>query len=259
MLLTLYPLSIGLGEGFIFVFFMQKSTVITFVSIGAIIAFFVIAIGFYAKSKVAEGGELLACVRSDKYASLVDEHVARGRDIFAVNSTPSNALINTQTREYMSIPGAVSEAAFTEIIDVWSSGDSFPFSSEIVTGSVSEDIIAILRGEMHYSGSSDAPYLIVEFSDPECPACALHYVNGTLETLAKDRDDIAVVYQHFPLSFHTYATNAVYALECAQEIGGDEAYKKLKDKIYNYVNDGNKPDLATISLFAKELEIGNNE
>ena len=72
--------------------------------------------------------------------------------------------------------------------------------------------------EDHIRGNPDANVVIVEYSDFECPYCARAY--PTVKQLEdKYEDNLAVVYRHFPLSFHPQAQKAAEASECAAEQG----------------------------------------
>ena len=67
-------------------------------------------------------------------------------------------------------------------------------------------------------GSADAPVLIEEFSDVECPACAV--IGPQLEQLAKANSDIVrLEFYHFPLSYHKFAFTGAEAVECAEDQG----------------------------------------
>ncbi len=65
-------------------------------------------------------------------------------------------------------------------------------------------------------GSPDAPILIEEFSDFECPACA--QVSPQLEDVVKrNADKVRMEYHHYPLPYHKYAFKAAEASECAND------------------------------------------
>jgi protein-disulfide isomerase len=67
-------------------------------------------------------------------------------------------------------------------------------------------------------GSADAPIVLVEFSDFQCPFC--QRANPTVEqVLATYGDKIRFVYRHFPLPNHSDARPAAEAAACAQEQG----------------------------------------
>lgn len=74
------------------------------------------------------------------------------------------------------------------------------------------------------TGPADAPVQIVEFSDFQCPFCAV--VQETLATIRERHPEtVAVVYRHFPLdAIHPHARAAGLAVECAGEQGRFEAY-----------------------------------
>ena len=77
--------------------------------------------------------------------------------------------------------------------------------------------------------NKDAKATIIEFSDVQCPFCQRHVNNGTLDQVQeKYGDDVNVIFAHFPLSFHQNAQKAGEAIECANKIGGEEAYFEFK-------------------------------
>ncbi len=72
-------------------------------------------------------------------------------------------------------------------------------------------------------GSHTAKIKIVEFYDYECPYC--RRVQPTVDEIRqKYPTDIAIVYRHFPLSFHATAYSSAIAAECANYQGRFEAY-----------------------------------
>ncbi len=76
-----------------------------------------------------------------------------------------------------------------------------------------------LYGEMaHVKGPSEAKVKLVEFSDFQCPACRA--ANPLVKQIfEQNKDNLAVVYRHFPLPQHTNAINAAKAAESAGEQG----------------------------------------
>jgi len=70
----------------------------------------------------------------------------------------------------------------------------------------------------NFKGNKDAANVIVEFSDFECPACALAY--STVDQLIADYpSDLNIEFRHYPLPQHTKATQAAYAAEAAGKQG----------------------------------------
>jgi protein-disulfide isomerase len=70
----------------------------------------------------------------------------------------------------------------------------------------------------HVRGSLDAPVVITEFADFECPYCgAAHPVIESVRKAFGAR--VALVFRHFPLSMHPHAQNAAEAAEAAGATG----------------------------------------
>lgn len=78
-------------------------------------------------------------------------------------------------------------------------------------------------------GPIDAPITIVEFADFECPACG-HFTNIILKQLeANHPGQVAVVFHHWPLSYHRFAYPMARASECAAAQGH---FKEFHDLAY---------------------------
>ncbi|MBR3236738.1 thioredoxin domain-containing protein [Candidatus Saccharibacteria bacterium] len=78
----------------------------------------------------------------------------------------------------------------------------------------------------HVKGSSDAPVLIFEYADYQCPGCAS--VNPRVNKMIKELDGkIALVYRNFLLSYHKNGTAAASAVEAAGLQGYWKPYADL--------------------------------
>ena len=66
----------------------------------------------------------------------------------------------------------------------------------------------------HMRGEPNAPILLIEYSDFQCPACAAYHPLVT-KLLGEYGNSILFVYRHFPLPQHVYAEHAAQAAEAA--------------------------------------------
>jgi len=84
----------------------------------------------------------------------------------------------------------------------------------------------------HIIGSPNAPVVLVEYSDFECPFCAVIYPN--LKKIVEDSNGrVAWVYRNFPLdSIHQKARPAALAAECIAAELGNDAFWKFADAIF---------------------------
>ena len=113
--------------------------------------------------------------------------------------------------------------------------------------------LAEITSDDHIKGNPDAPITIVEFSDSECPFCR-RFHNTMEEVMDEYGDKVRWVYKHAPLdSLHRKARKEAEAMECAYDQGGNDAFWKFTDRLYEITpsNDGLSVDeLPKIAKFA---------
>jgi protein-disulfide isomerase len=86
----------------------------------------------------------------------------------------------------------------------------------------------------HVRGSADAPILLVEYGDYQCPHCArAHPILKRLERMFGAQ--LAVVFRNFPLTeIHPDALHAAQAAESVGAQRGNEAFWRMHDAIYEH-------------------------
>lgn len=102
-------------------------------------------------------------------------------------------------------------------------------------------------------GNPDAPVIIVEYSDTECPFCAV--LHRTLkEVVAEYNGQVAWVYRHLPLpTLHQKAIIEAHAMECAGELAGNEGFWNFTNAIYDTTPSNDKFDLNQLPIIAEEI------
>jgi protein-disulfide isomerase len=121
----------------------------------------------------------------------------------------------------------------------------------------SRPITKDLPAATHIRGPADAPLTIVEFSDFECPACAMAFRD--LHDLVRQHPDLVrLVFHHFPLDsecnphvptrMHKSACLAAIASECAARAG---KFWEYHDLLF-----GAQDQLAREQLIAKAERLG---
>lgn len=106
----------------------------------------------------------------------------------------------------------------------------------------------------HVRGPANARVTLIEYSDFECPFCKRHAPTID-QALREYPNDVRLVYRHYPLtSIHQNAQKAAEASECAAKLGGNDAFWKMHDKIFE-----KSPAIGADALVATAREIGLNE
>lgn len=105
-----------------------------------------------------------------------------------------------------------------------------------------------------FKGSDDAPVVIVEFSDYECPFCTRFYSQtlGQIESEYIDKGLVKFVYRDFPLGFHQNAQKAAEAANCA---GKQDKYFEMHDLMFE---DGVTGGVESFKIFAQTLGLNTN-
>ena len=123
-------------------------------------------------------------------------------------------------------------------------------------GSNSLDMIRPVGVDDHIFGNADAPVKIIEYSDFECPFCKdFHKTMKQITDEYKDSGEVAWVYRHFPIDeLHPVkARKEAAASECAAELGGNDAFWRYADKIFEATPSNNQIDLSILPLLAQEM------
>ncbi|NOZ58286.1 MAG: thioredoxin domain-containing protein [Euryarchaeota archaeon] len=100
-------------------------------------------------------------------------------------------------------------------------------------------------------GPEDAPVVIVEFSDYQCPYCRKFAMETLDRILEEYRGRVRFVYRDFPLeSIHAYALKAAEAANCAGEQG---RYFEYHDLLFERQEDWSSRGEAAFLEYAQQL------
>lgn len=128
--------------------------------------------------------------------------------------------------------------------------DSRGPAAETKEGSIEN--IAPITASDHIRGNPNAPLMIVEYSDFDCPYCKSFHV--TLQKIMEEYGpggQVAWVYRHFPLtSLHPSAAHLAEASECVAELGGNEAFWKFADLVFGERGPNEPTDISRLPEFA---------
>jgi protein-disulfide isomerase len=122
-----------------------------------------------------------------------------------------------------------------------------------------EDIKAVvpLRPDESSLGAVTAPATMIEYSDFQCPFCAMFRTETFPSIKARyiDSGKLRFIHRHFPLPNHTHAMTAAQVAACAGEQG---AYWRVSEALFSRANclgcQGPLELLNAVSMNRRELE-----
>jgi protein-disulfide isomerase len=111
--------------------------------------------------------------------------------------------------------------------------------------------VKAVTSDDHIMGNPNASLVVIEYSDTECPWCKKFH--ATMKQVMQEHGsngDVAWVYRHFPL--HKRSTTEAMATECAAEQGGDTAFWKYIDRIFEVTGGNDSLEPEELFKIAKE-------
>lgn len=177
----------------------------------------------YADSLSLDLGAFRECSLHPVPRKAVTDQLRQGIDL-GVNGTPTFFVNNKR------IVGALPADVFIAIIDAELDGDpptdvgAYPAEIQQLAAVVPPRLVIEAErpdvGGAAIKGDPDAPVVIVEYSDFQCPFCRRWYTDVLPELEGRIGGEIALAFAHFPLSqIHPNAEAAHVAAECAGEQG----------------------------------------
>lgn len=110
----------------------------------------------------------------------------------------------------------------------------------------------------HIRGDPQATISLIEYSDFECPFCK-RFHETPKKLLETHKGQLNWVYRHFPLTFHNPgAQKQAEASECAAELGGNDAFWRYTDALYERTKAGGK-GFPIEQLVPLAVELGLNK
>lgn len=124
-------------------------------------------------------------------------------------------------------------------------GENLPSQNQAASPSASPlDNLKPITDEDHITGSPEAPVTIVTFTDLECPFCKRFH--GTMKQVMDEygkAGKVKWIFRQLPLTqLHSKAKNEAVATECAADLGGNDAFWKYVDRVFEITPSNNGLD-----------------
>ncbi|MEX0919394.1 MAG: DsbA family protein [Parcubacteria group bacterium] len=150
----------------------------------------------------------------------------------------------------LTLPLAIVVAGALIAVAIYLGGSSGVPSPENIASAAE---VAPLTNNDHILGDPNAPIVIVEYSDIECPFCKIFH-NTMHQIVDEYEGQVAWVYRHFPIAqLHANATREAEATECVAELGGNTVFWNYLDTLFERTNSNDSLPLTELPSIAVEL------
>ena len=125
--------------------------------------------------------------------------------------------------------------------------------NQVVDGGTTPNAMNPVTDDDYIRGNPNAPIMIVEYSDFDCPFCGRFH--ETMKQVIADygaTGEVAWVYRHLPLEqLHPNAPLIAEASECVGQLAGDEAFWTFADLVFAEKPVRGSTDIGRLPEFAE--------
>lgn len=113
----------------------------------------------------------------------------------------------------------------------------------------------------HILGNPNAPILMIEYSDYDCPFCKQYH--ATMKQIMDEygvTGKVAWVYRQFPLAeLHPNSPKISEAALCVGDLGGDDAFWKFSNAVYDSRDVDEATNITKLPEFAAEAGVSESD
>lgn len=170
------------------------------------------------------------------------------------NTTPTTQTNTRSTRESLAVPIAIVLAAGLIAGAIYLNGQSPQAAKQVPPAEDANVVFRAVDATDHIKGNPNAPILLVEYSDYDCPFCK--QFDDTLNQIMTEYGEsgkVALVYRHLPLvQLHPNAPKIAIASECVAEIAGNDGFWKFNDRVFGEKTTQDFTDMSRITEYATD-------
>ena len=150
--------------------------------------------------------------------------------IGAIGPLDASDLEKSSVGEFRAVPDSVKKAP---VLLVSKDGQVIAASGIMETAvdyaKKNRDVISLADSPV--LGDQNAPIVIVEYSDFQCPYC--RGVVDTLDSISNEyKGKVKIVFKHLPLNFHNWAYQAAETSLCFHKQGRNKAFRYFHDEVF---------------------------
>ena len=173
---------------------------------------------------------LQACIEESRYTDAVNDMMSQWNQLFGVNGTPGNVIVDRENGNYILVSGAYPVDEFVSAINEYKNGAE----NYVAWGEEVKNVVEDMLANTPIRGDENARFTIVEYTELLCPYCQRHSQQGTINSVIEQfPGEVNSVSRHF-IIHGDEALQLASAMECVAELNPaayhatfEEAFKGL--------------------------------
>lgn len=168
---------------------------------------------------------LQSCIEESRYTDAVNNMMSQANQLFGVNGTPGNVIVDRENGNYILVSGAYPVDEFVNAINEYKNGAE----NYVAGGDEVKNVVEDMLANVPVRGDTNARFTIIEYTELLCPYCQRHSQQGTLNTVMEQFPwEVNSVSRHF-IIHGDEALQLASAMECIAELNPSVYYETFEE------------------------------
>ena len=157
---------------------------------------------------------LQACIEESRYTDAVNAMMEQGNQLFGVNGTPWNVIVDRENGNYILVSWAYPVDEFVTAINEYKNWAE----NYVAWGDEIKNVVEDMLKSTPIRGDENARFTIIEYTELLCPFCQRHSQQGTINAVMEQfPGEVNSVSRHF-IIHGDEALQLASAMECVAEL-----------------------------------------
>ena len=173
---------------------------------------------------------LQTCIEESRYTQEVQDMMDQWNQLFWVNGTPWNVIVDRENGNYILVSGAYPVDEFVTAINEYKNGAE----NYVAWGDEVKNVVEDMLTSTPVRGDENARFTIVEYTELLCPFCQRHSQQGTINAVIDQFPwEVNSVSRHF-IIHGDEALQLASAMECVAELN-PAAYHETFEEAFKWL------------------------
>ena len=168
---------------------------------------------------------LQTCIEEWRYVQAVNDMMNQANQLFGVNGTPGNVIVDRENGNYILVSGAYPVDEFVNAINEYKNGAE----NYVAWGDEVKNVVEDMLANTPIRGDENARFTIIEYTELLCPFCQRHSQEWTLNSVMEQfPGEVNSVSRHF-IIHGDEALQLASAMECVAELNPSAYHETFEE------------------------------